>query len=210
MYAKYRAFPASINVMDDSHLEEKDSTMLDSLKALLEEQIKDLYNAENQLVKTLPKLAKAASSDNLRSAFESHLELTRVHIERLAQIAKLLGTVPGGKKCKAMEGLVAEGAEVLVEKGEPALIDIALIAAARRVEHYEISAYGSAIVIAEALGEDQIVALLEKTLDEEGDADEKLGSICTEELLPAAVENSDTPKVEEMSKPRPTRKPVRT
>lgn len=160
--------------------------MLDTLKTLLQEQVRDLYSAENQLVKALPKLAKAATSETLREAFTGHLEQTREHVERLQLIAEMLETKPGGKKCKAMEGLVAEGAEVLDEDGEETVIDAALIAAAQRVEHYEIAAYGSAIAMAEQLGEQRIIKLLRRTLDEETAADEKLSGISTEEVLPAA------------------------
>lgn len=159
--------------------------MLDSLKSLLQDQVRDLYSAENQLVKALPKMVKAATSVQLRSAFSSHLEQTRDHVDRLQQIAEMLETKPGGKKCKAMEGLVAEGAEVLEEDGEDTVIDAALIAAAQRVEHYEISAYGSAIAMAEQLGEQRIIKLLRKTLDEESAADEKLSGISMDEVLPA-------------------------
>jgi ferritin-like metal-binding protein YciE len=146
--------------------------MLDSLRNLLEEQIKDLYSAENQLIKALPRMAKAASSKSLREAFESHLDETRHHAERLQSIAQILEIKPGGKKCKAMEGLVEEGKEVLEEDGEGAVIDAALIAAAQRVEHYEISAYGSARAMADQLGASTIIKLLQKTLDEESAADE--------------------------------------
>jgi ferritin-like metal-binding protein YciE len=161
--------------------------MLDTLKSLLEDQIKDLYSAENQLIKALPRMAKAATSESLRGAFQSHLEETRGHVERLQQIAQILETKPGGKKCKAMEGLVEEGKEVLDEEGEGSVIDVALIAAAQRVEHYEISAYGSARAIAEQLGDRRIIKLLEATLDEEKSADETLTTISTEEVLPAAA-----------------------
>jgi ferritin-like metal-binding protein YciE len=160
--------------------------VLDSLKALLQDQVRDLYSAENQLVKALPKMLKAATSEKLRTAFASHLEETREHVDRLQQVAEMLETKPGGKKCKAMEGLVAEGAEVLDEEGEDTVIDAALIAAAQRVEHYEISAYGSAIAMAEQLGEQRVIKLLQRTLDEESAADEKLTGISTGEVLPAA------------------------
>lgn len=168
--------------------------MLDTLKSVLEEQVKDLYNAENQLVKALPKMAKKASSENLRTAFESHLEETRGHIERLAAVAQILDTKPGGKTCKAMQGLVEEGKEVLEEDGQGSVIDAALIAAARRVEHYEIAAYGSARAMAEQLGEPKIIKLLQETLDEEKAADEKLSGISTGEVLPAADMSSDRGK----------------
>jgi ferritin-like metal-binding protein YciE len=158
--------------------------MLDTLKSLLVDQIRDLYNAENQLVKALPKMARKASTDSLRAAFEAHLDETRGHVERLESIAKLLEVKPGGKTCKAMKGLVEEGAEVLEEKGEPAVLDAALIAAAQRVEHYEISAYGTARAMAEQLGEKKIGKLLGQTLDEEKAADGALTGISMDEVLP--------------------------
>jgi ferritin-like metal-binding protein YciE len=159
--------------------------VLDSLKSLLQDQVRDLYSAENQLVKALPKMVKAATSLKLRAAFSAHLEETRGHVDRLQQVAEMLEAKPGGKKCKAMEGLVAEGVEVLEEDGEDIVIDAALIAAAQRVEHYEISAYGSAIAMAEQLGEQRIIKLLRKTLVEESAADQKLTGISTGEVLPA-------------------------
>lgn len=165
--------------------------MLNSLKSLLEEQVKDLYSAENQLTKALPRMAKKASSESLRDAFSSHLEQTRGHVERLQRAAEILEIKPGGKKCKAMEGLVEEGKEVLDEEGKGAVIDAALIAAAQRVEHYEISAYGTARAMAEQLGEKELVKLFQKTLDEESAADQTLSGISTEEVLPAANEGTD-------------------
>ncbi len=152
---------------------------------MLDDRINDLYNAENQLVKALPKMAKKASSEALREAFQDHLEETRKHVDRLTAIAEILEIKPGGKTCKAMKGLVEEGAEVLEEDGEDSVIDAALIAAAQRVEHYEISAYGSARAMAEHLGEPKIIKLLQATLDEESAADEKLSKISLQEVLPA-------------------------
>jgi ferritin-like metal-binding protein YciE len=160
--------------------------MLETLHDLMKEQVRDLYSAESQLLKALPKMAKASTNELLRTAFESHLEETRVHLERLQQIAELLEVKPGGKKCKAMEGLIAEGAEVLDEDGAGEVIDAALIAAAQRVEHYEISAYGSARAVAERLNLEEIVGLLDTTLEEESAADEKLTTISLEEVLPGA------------------------
>ena len=157
--------------------------MLDSLKSLLEEQVKDLYSAEKQLVAALPKMAKAATNPSLKEAFESHLEETRHHVEVLEQVAALLEIKPSGKKCKAMEGLVAEGAEAVKEEGEPSLVDAAIVAAAQRVEHYEIAAYGTARTFAERLGNSKAAALFESVLKQEKAADEKLSEICTEELL---------------------------
>lgn len=160
--------------------------MLGTLKDLLEEQVKDLYNAENQLVKALPKMAKKATTPSLQKAFEGHLEETREHVERLATIAELLEIKPGGKTCKAMQGLIEEGKEVLEEGGDGSVIDAALIAAAQRVEHYEISAYGTARALAQQLGHSKVVQLLDKTLKEERAADEKLSGISLKELLPNA------------------------
>lgn len=161
--------------------------MLMSLEKALQEQLRDLYSAENQLVKALPKMAKAATSDTLRDAIESHLDETRGHVDRLQKIATILEFKPGGKKCKAMQGLIEEGREVLDEEGEGSVIDIALIAAAQRVEHYEIAAYGTARAIAERLGKTKVVHLLQDTLDEEGAADKKLTEISVNEILDLAA-----------------------
>jgi ferritin-like metal-binding protein YciE len=136
--------------------------------------LKDLYNAENQLVKALPKMAKAASSDELRQGFEDHLEQTKGHVQRLEQIFQALGESPKGKKCKGMEGLVEEGSEVMHEDFEGALMDAAIIGAAQRVEHYEIAAYGTVCAFAEELGETEQNSLLNETLQEEKETDEKL------------------------------------
>src|SRR5207245_3125482 len=114
----------------------------DNLKKLYVDELKDLFSAENQLLKALPKMAKAASSEELRAGFEEHLEQTKGHVQRLEQIFKMLNENPKGKKCKGMEGLVEEGSEVMQEDFEDALLDAALIGAAQRVEHYEIAAYG--------------------------------------------------------------------
>ena len=161
---------------------------LTSIDKLLEDQLKDIYSAETQLVNALPKMAKAATSAGLKAAFTSHLEETKGQVERLTQIAGLLGIAKlTGKKCAAMEGLVEEGKEVIDADGEPEIIDAALIIAAQRVEHYEISAYGSARTLAEHLGHEDVAKLLQETLDEESAADEKLTAICEGEVLPAAT-----------------------
>jgi ferritin-like metal-binding protein YciE len=165
--------------------------MLDSLKKLLEDQIKDLYSAENQLIKALPRMAKAASSDSLREAFTTHLEETRGHVERLQEAAQMIGIKPGGKKCKAMVGLVEEGKEVLEQDGEDAAIDAALIAAAQRVEHYEIASYGTARTLAERMGDSRLAQLFQETLDEEGETDKKLTAISMEEVLPAVASGEE-------------------
>jgi ferritin-like metal-binding protein YciE len=158
-----------------------------TIAKLLEDQLKDMYSAETQLVKALPKLAKKAASTELKNAFSSHLQETKNHVERLTEIGQILGLKMTGKKCKAMEGLVEEGAEVLEADGPGPVIDAALIGAAQRVEHYEISAYGSARAIATHLGHDNVADLLQETLDEESAADEKLTSISEEEILPNAA-----------------------
>ncbi len=159
-----------------------------TIAKLFEDQLKDIYSAEGQLVKALPKMAKKASSKGLKEAITSHLQETKHQVERLDQIGQIVGIKLTGKKCKAMEGLVEEGAEVLEAEGPGPVIDSALIAAAQRVEHYEISAYGSARALARQLGHEDVVELLQETLDEESAADEKLSSLSEEEILPSAAE----------------------
>jgi ferritin-like metal-binding protein YciE len=150
---------------------------LDSLETLFVEELRDLYSAENQLVKALPKMAKRASSEELKQAFEEHLELTREHVERLDEIFENLSKPAKGKTCKGMKGLIEEGSEVLEEHGEASVIDAALIAAAQKVEHYEIATYGTVRTWAEMLDQDDAVDLLQQTLDEESETDEKLTEI---------------------------------
>jgi len=145
-----------------------------SLKGLYVDELRDLYSAENQITKALPKMAKAATSDELREGFEEHLEQTKGQIERLQQIFEKLGEKPTGKKCMGMEGLLKEGAEVMGEDYEDAVMDAALISAAQRVEHYEMAGYGAVIAYAEVLGEDEAASLLKETLEEEKETDEKL------------------------------------
>jgi ferritin-like metal-binding protein YciE len=144
------------------------------LKELYIDELKDLYSAENQLVKALPKMAKAASSDELRQGFEQHLEQTKGHVQRLEKIFQALGESPKGKTCKGMQGLIEEGSEATEENYEDTVMDAALIGAAQRVEHYEIAGYGTVRSMAETLGEDNHVSLLEETLEEEKETDEKL------------------------------------
>jgi len=145
-----------------------------SLKELYIEQLRDIYDAENQLVKALPEMAKAATSEELRSGFENHLEQTKEHGRRLEQVFKDLGEKAKGKKCKGMQGLIAEGKEVIDEDFEDEVKDAALISAAQRLEHYEIAAYGTVRTYAEILGQHNAASLLEKTLEEEKETDEKL------------------------------------
>jgi ferritin-like metal-binding protein YciE len=147
---------------------------INNLRDVYIEQLKDLYSAETQLIKALPKMAKAATSPELAQGFEDHLEQTKEHVARLEQIFEKLEEKPTGKTCKAMEGLVKEGAEAIEEDASPAAKDALLIAAAQRVEHYEIAGYGSVKTYAGLLGEDEAAELLSETLHEEVDTDEKL------------------------------------
>ena len=147
---------------------------LTSLNILLIQEIKDLYDAEIQLVKALPGMANAANDPTLKETLLAHLEETKIHVERLEQAAKLLEMSPRGKVCKAMKGLVEEGAEAIGENGDPTVRDLALINAAQKIEHYEISGYGSARALADALGLADVVEYLQATLDEEGATDKNL------------------------------------
>lgn len=145
---------------------------------LLELELKDVYSAEKQLTKALPKMAKAAMNEELKEAFETHLEETEGQIERLEKIFKALDIAFGRvEKCKAMEGLIEEGKEIMEEDLEPAVLDAALICAAQKVEHYEIAAYGCARTFAQQLGHEDVVGLLQETLDEEEATDKKLTQI---------------------------------
>ena len=156
-----------------------------TIEELLVQEIKDLYSAETQLVKALPKMAKAASDPELRAGFESHLEETKTHVDRLEQVAQLLDASPRGKSCKAMKGLIEEGSEVIDEDGDPTVKDLALIVAAQKVEHYEIAGYGSVRTFAEVLGHSEVVELLQLTLDEEGATDQALTELSLR-LIPEA------------------------
>jgi ferritin-like metal-binding protein YciE len=148
-----------------------------ALKKLYIDELKDLYSAENQLVKALPKMAKAAASEDLRNAFDEHLEQTRQHVTRLDKIFQELEESPKGKKCRGMEGLIEEGGEMIEEEPEPEELDAGLIAAAQRVEHYEIAGYGCVRTYANLLGESEAASLLEQTLAEEKEADQKLTAL---------------------------------
>ena len=160
---------------------------MDTLLELFLDELKDIYNAENQLLKALPKMAKKASSPMLQKAFTSHLKETEGHVKRLEKIGQSVGKKLTGKVCKAMQGLIEEGKEILEEDGNDAVLDAALIGAAQRVEHYEIAAYGTIRAIAEALNESSIAELLQKTLEEEKAADQKLTDISEEEVLAQAA-----------------------
>jgi ferritin-like metal-binding protein YciE len=147
---------------------------LSNLEDLLAEELKDLYSAENQLLKALPKMAKAATSPKLKQGFLKHLKQTEEHVQRLKKVCADMDITPTGKTCKAMQGLVKEGQEVIEEDMEPEVKDAALIAAAQRVEHYEIAGYGCVRTYAQLLGNKRAAQTLQKTLDEEGDTDKTL------------------------------------
>ena len=178
------------------------------LKELYIDELKDLYNAENQLIKALPKMAKAASSDELRQRFEEHLEQTKGHVQRLEKIFQTLGDSPKGKTCKGMEGLIKEGSEVMEEDFEDSLMDAALIGAAQRVEHYEIAAYGTVSAFAEELGETDQASLLNKTLEEEKQTDEKLTTLA-EQINAQANEAGDQEEKSKEAVKQDNKKPRR-
>ncbi|HEY2456580.1 MAG TPA: ferritin-like domain-containing protein [Candidatus Acidoferrum sp.] len=152
---------------------------MNRLKHLYIEELKDIYSAENQLVKALPKMAKAATSEDLSAGFEEHLEQTKGHVARLEKIFKALDESPKGKKCKGMEGLIEEGAEMIDEDPAAEELDAGLISAAQRVEHYEIAAYGSVATYANLLGEQEAESLLRETLGEEKETDQKLTQLAS-------------------------------
>jgi ferritin-like metal-binding protein YciE len=148
-----------------------------TIKDLLEEEIKDLYSAEKQLTKAIPKMAKGSNNKELASAFEAHLKETENQVNRLERVAELLGTEPGGKKCEGMEGVIEEGSEALNEDGDKNVLDLGIIGASSRVEHYEMAGYMTAISLATQLGENQVVKLLNESLKEEQAAENKLRTI---------------------------------
>jgi ferritin-like metal-binding protein YciE len=147
---------------------------IETLRDLYVEQLRDMYSAETQLVEALPKMAKAATHPQLQSAFQQHLSETETQVQRLEQIFQALNQKPGGHTCKGMQGLITEGQEMIKAKGDPAAIDAGLIAAAQRVEHYEIAGYGCVRTYAQQLGDTGAMSLLQLTLDEEGLTDKKL------------------------------------
>lgn len=157
------------------------------LRELFVDELKDVYHAEKQLLKVLPKMAKAAQSQKLAKAFETHLEETKGQVERLEQIFEHLEMPARGKKCKGMEGIIEEGQE-LMEEAEGDALDAALIGAAQKVEHYEIASYGTLRTYARMLGDDWSAGLLQQTLDEEGETDKKLTQLAESEVNLEAVE----------------------
>jgi ferritin-like metal-binding protein YciE len=172
----------------------------DSLRQLYVDELQDLYSTETQIVKALPKLARTSSNAELRQAFEEHLRQTSEHVSRLEQIFDTLGEKAGGKKCVGMEGLVKECAETMQEKYGNTVMDAAIIGAAQRVEHYEIAAYGTARAFAELLGESNHVPLIEQTLEEEKQADEKLTQLAEQLNSQAEVDETDATSRQRESK----------
>lgn len=164
---------------------------LSTLEELFLDEIQDLYDAEKQLTKALPKLAKAATSDELRQVFDDHLDETRGHVARLEEVFESLGEKAKGKKCEAMAGLVKEGSDIVSNTEETAVRDAGLIAGAQKVEHYEIAGYGSARTHAQLLGHDRIAELLEETLEEEKAADRKLNALAKSTINEEAASVSE-------------------
>jgi ferritin-like metal-binding protein YciE len=178
---------------------------MDTLDALFEHELRDVYDAEKQVVKALPKLVKAAGNEKLRQALESHLEETRGQIERLEQVFEELDLKPRGKHCSGMAGILEEGKELMGEEGDDTVLDAGFIAAAQRVEHYEITAYGTLIAWADALGHAQAVSLLEANLEEEKAADKKLTELAVSGLNQIAA-NGGSEEQGSMSKARSKRR----
>lgn len=158
------------------------STRFDRLEDLFGDQLRDLYDSEQRLIKALPKMAEGAESQELKKAFTHHLQETENHVERLRQVFEIAGKKPDAKTCEAMKGLIAEGEEILGAEGDSAVRDAAIIAAAQRVEHYEMAGYGTARAFARQLGLEDAAQLLQQTLDEEGAADHKLTDIAEQTI----------------------------
>src|SRR5437762_13641381 len=163
------------------------SMTLNSFDDLIVEQLEDLYDAEQRLVKALPKMAAAAHNSSLKAAFQEHLRQTEGHVSRLEQAFKALGKPAQAKTCEAMKGLIEEGEEVISAKGDPNVKDAALIAAAQRVEHYEIAGYGTVRTFAQRLGRSDAARLLQQTLDEEAATDKKLTTLAEQSINPKAA-----------------------
>ncbi len=170
---------------------------LNKLDDLLIEQLQDIYYAEKHLVKAIPKMAKAASTAELKAAFTEHATQTAEHVSRLEQVFEVLGAAAKTKKCPAIDGLIQEAAEMMEEEGSPEVIDAGLIASAQRVEHYEMAAYGNMKAFAEALEMDEVVALLEATLHEEHGANKLLSKISTDIVVPSTLALTDESTEEE-------------
>jgi ferritin-like metal-binding protein YciE len=170
---------------------------LDSLEGLFVNELKDIYNAEKQLVKALPRMAKGAASPELQAAFKKHLKETENQVRRLDQVFREFGQTARGKRCAGMEGLIEEGKEILEEDGEDAVIDAALISAAQRVEHYEIAAYGCLVTYAELLGQQKSVELLKQNLAEEEATDEALTRLAEQGGINQAAQMAGADRADE-------------
>jgi ferritin-like metal-binding protein YciE len=177
--------------------------MATNLREALVDEIKDIYNAEKQIVKALPKMVKGATSDELRVAFESHLDETENQVARLERVFELLDEKPRGKHCAGMAGILEEGSEILQEDAEDSVMDAMLIAGAQRVEHYEITAYGTVIAWAEALGFTEIAEVLGESLAEEKAADEKLSAIAESGINDAATAGESDDEIDEDDEEEP-------
>ena len=164
---------------------------LDTLEKLYISELRDLYSAENQLLKALPKMATGATSPELKEAFETHLEQTKGHVERLEELFEQLDESPKGKTCHAMKGLIEEGSEILKEEGENSVLDAGMIVAAQKVEHYEIASYGSVRSFANLLGKPEEAKLLQATLDEESETNEILNRLAETIVNPEAVTETE-------------------
>lgn len=178
--------------------------MKTSLRDLYIDELKDLLSAEKQLVKAIPKMAKAATSEELRNGFQTHLEQTKRHVERLEEVFSLLGVRGGGKNCVGMEGIIQEGAEVMEEDYDSDVMDAALISAAQRVEHYEIAAYGTVCTYADLLGFADHAELLGQTLEEEKETDEKLTEL-SKQVNVSAEEGDSASEAQTERKRKPKR-----
>lgn len=176
-----------------------------NLREALVDEIRDIYNAEKQIVKALPKMIKGATSDELREAFESHLEETHGQVNRLERVFELLDEKPRGKHCAGMAGILEEGSETLEEDAEDAVMDACIIAGAQRVEHYEITAYGTVIAWAEALGLNEVAEVLGESLAEEKAADEKLSAIAESGINDAATAGESDEMEDDAEEDTPSR-----
>ena len=163
------------------------SLKVESVEDLFLEELRDLYDAENQLLKALPKMAEAATTPALKMAFSQHLEETKGHVGRLDRVFRELDANPSGETCEAMKGLVKEAEQFVQARGEPSVRDAGLIGAAQRVEHYEMAGYGTARTLAKRLGHQEIATILQQTLEEEGEADKKLTAVAENEVNVRAI-----------------------
>ena len=173
---------------------------IDSLSSLFQDELKDIYDAEKQITKALPKMIKKANAEELKEAFEAHLQQTEQHIERLEQVFEQLDMPARGKKCVGMQNLIKEGQEMMSETDDEDTLDALMIAAAQKIEHYEIASYGTLRVWANVLGESDAAALLEETLEEEKDTDHRLTSIAESFVNREAADTEDEDEAEEQPK----------